>query len=60
MTDRTRKVPDSPAAPLEHNIAITMVLSPETEQRLNLLASQTGRAAELLLREIVERGIDNV
>ena len=38
----------------------TIVLSPETEQRLNLLASQTGRSAELLLRELVERGIDDV
>ena len=38
----------------------TIVLSPETEQRLNLLASQTGRSAEFLLQEIVERGIDDV
>ena len=37
----------------------TIVLSPETEQRLNLLALQTGRSAELLLRELVERGIDD-
>lgn len=38
----------------------TIVLSPETEQRLNLVASQTGRSAEFLLQEIVERGIDDV
>ena len=38
----------------------TIVLSPETEQRLNLLASQTGRSTEFLLRELVERGIDDV
>ncbi len=40
-------------------MATTIVLSPETEQRLNLLASQTGRSAEFLLRELVERGIDD-
>lgn len=38
----------------------TIVLSPETEQRLNLLASQTGRSTEFLLQELVERGIDDV
>ena len=38
----------------------TIVLSPETKQRLNLLASQTGRSAEFLLQELVERGIDDV
>ena len=37
-----------------------IALSPETEQRLNLLASQTGRSTEFLLRELVERGIDDV
>ena len=38
----------------------TIVLSSETEQRLNSLATQTRRSAELLLRELVERGIDDV
>lgn len=41
-------------------MATTIVLSPETEQRLNLLASQIGRSAEFLLQEIVDRGIDDV
>lgn len=38
----------------------TIALSPETEQRLNVLAAQTGRPAELLLQESLERGIDDV
>lgn len=41
------------------NTTTTIVLSPETEQRLNLLASQTGRSAEFLLQELVEREIDD-
>ena len=41
-------------------MATTIALSPETEQRLNALAAQTGHSAELLLRESVERGIDDV
>lgn len=41
-------------------MATTIALSPETEQRLNDLAAQTGRSAEFLLREMVERGIDDV
>ena len=35
-------------------------LSPETEQRLDFLASQTGRTKTLYLREIIERGIEDV
>ena len=38
----------------------TIALSPETEQRLNALAAQTGRPAESLLQESLERGIDDV
>lgn len=38
----------------------TIVLSSETEQRLNSLASQTGSSAEFLTQESVERGIDDV
>lgn len=35
-------------------------LSPETEGRLNFLASQTGRTKTFYLREIIERGIEDV
>ena len=35
-------------------------LSPETEHRLNFLASQTGRTKTFYLREIIERGIEDI
>lgn len=35
-------------------------LAPETEQRLELLASQTGRSKAYYLREIIERGLDEM
>lgn len=35
-------------------------LSPETEERLNFLASQTGRTKTFYLREIIERGIEDI
>ena len=40
-------------------MATTIVLSPETEARLDFLASETGRSKSLLLREIVERGMED-
>ena len=41
-------------------MATTVVLSPETEARLDFLASETGRSKSLLLREIVERGMEDI
>ncbi len=41
-------------------MATTIVLSPETEARLDFLASETGRSKSLLLREIVERGMEDI
>ena len=35
-------------------------LSPETEQRLALLASQTGRTKAFYLREIIDRGLEDI
>ena len=39
---------------------ITIELSPESERRLDALASQTGRDREFYLREIAERGLDEM
>ncbi len=41
-------------------MATLIRLSPEAEQRLEMLASQTRRAKDFYLREIVERGLDDV
>jgi RHH-type rel operon transcriptional repressor/antitoxin RelB len=35
-------------------------LAPETEQRLDYLASQTGRTKAFYLREIIEQGIQEM
>lgn len=35
-------------------------LSPESEQRLNSLASQTGRSKAFYLRELIESGLDDL
>ncbi len=35
-------------------------LSPEAEQRLNFLASQTGRSKAFYLRELIESGLDDL
>lgn len=35
-------------------------LSPESEQRLNFLASQTGRSKAFYLRELIESGLDEL
>ena len=40
-------------------MATSIRLSPETEQRLAFLASQTGRTKEFYLRELIERGLDD-
>ena len=34
-------------------------LAPETEQRLNFLAAQTGRTKAYYLRQIIEQGLDD-
>lgn len=41
-------------------MATTIDLSPEFEERLNLLASETGRSKEYFLREIIERGMEDI
>jgi RHH-type rel operon transcriptional repressor/antitoxin RelB len=35
-------------------------LTPETEQRLNSLATMTGRSKAFYLRELIERGLDEL
>ncbi len=35
-------------------------LSPETEERISLLASLTGRTKAFYLREIIDRGLDDI
>ena len=35
-------------------------LSPESEQRLDFLASQTGRSKAFYLRELIESGLDDL
>lgn len=39
-------------------MATSIRLSPETEQRLDYLASDTGRTKAYYLREIIEQGIE--
>ncbi len=41
-------------------MATSIRLSPETEQRLDFLAVQTGRTKAFYLREIIERGIEDM
>ncbi len=41
-------------------MAIAIRLSPEIEQRLEHLASQTGRAKSDYLRELIEAGLDDL
>ena len=35
-------------------------LTPETEERIRLLASLTGRTKAFYLREIIDRGLDDI
>ena len=46
--------------PRVHDMATTIVLSPETEERLDFLASETGHSKEFLLNEMIERGMEDV
>ena len=41
-------------------MATTIVLSPEAEERLNILAAQTGCSKLSFLREIIDRGLDDI
>ena len=41
-------------------MATSIRLAPETEQRLDFLASQTGRTKAFYLREVIERGFEDM
>ncbi len=41
-------------------MATSIRLAPEIEQRLDFLASQTGRAKTYFLREMIERGLEDI
>ena len=41
-------------------MATSIRLSPETERRLAFLAAQTGRTKAFYLREIIDRGLEDI
>lgn len=41
-------------------MATSIRLNPETEQRLDNLAAKTGRSKAFYLREIIERGLEDM
>lgn len=41
-------------------MATSIRLAPEIEQRLNSLASRTGRTKAFYLRELIERGLEDM
>ena len=41
-------------------MATSIRLAPETEQRLDFLVLQTGRAKAFYLRELIERGLEDM
>ena len=41
-------------------MATSIRLAPETEKRLDFLASQTGRTKAFYLREVIERGLEDI
>ena len=41
-------------------MATTITLSPESEERLDFLASQTGRSKSSLLHEMIDCGLDDI
>ena len=41
-------------------MATSIRLAPETERRLDLLASQTGRTKAYYLRELIDRGLEDM
>ena len=44
----------------DSDMATSIRLSPDTERRLALLASQTGRTKAFYLREIIDRGLEDI
>ena len=41
-------------------MATTIQLPPEAERRLDILVSQTGHSKDFYLREIIQRGLEDV
>ena len=41
-------------------MATSIRLAPETKKRLDFLASQTGRSKAFYLREVIERGLEDM
>lgn len=41
-------------------MATSIRLAPETEQRLDFLAAHTGRTKAFYLREVIERGLEDM
>ena len=41
-------------------MATLIELTPDAEKRLDLLASQTGRSKDFYLRELIERGLEDL
>ena len=41
-------------------MATSIRLAPETEKRIDFLASQTGRTKAFYLREVIERGLEDM
>ena len=41
-------------------MATTIALSPGAEERLNFLVSRTGLSKSSILREIIDRGLDDI
>ena len=41
-------------------MATSIRIAPETEKRLNFLATQTGRTKAFYLRELIERGLEDL
>lgn len=41
-------------------MATSIRLAPETEQRLDFLASHTGRTKAFYLREVIEKGLEDM
>ena len=44
----------------EDTMATSIQLTPDTERRLDLLVSQTGRSKAFYLREMIERGLEDL
>ena len=41
-------------------MATSIELTPDAEKRLDFLASQTGRSKDFYLRELIERGLEDL